>query len=86
MMLLSPPSPSRVRTACASSRVLASFSKVSWLAARPNKPSSPSWRIVSSRSGGAHGRQGVVSRADHRPGPRRAPRSGQQHHRLSGGV
>ena len=50
MMLLSPPSPSRARAACASSRVLASFSKVSWLAGRPNKPSSPSCRIVSSRS------------------------------------
>ena len=50
MMLLSPASPSRARTACASSRVLASFSKVSWLAGRPNKPSSPSCRIVSSRS------------------------------------
>ena len=50
MMLLSPGSPSRARAACASSSAVVSFSKVSWLAGRPNKPSSPSCRIVSSRS------------------------------------
>jgi len=33
-----------------SSSAVVSFSKVSWLAGRPNKPSSPSCRIVSSRS------------------------------------
>ena len=50
MTSLSPRSPSRARAACASSSALVSFSKVSWLAGRPNKPSSPSCRIVSSRS------------------------------------
>jgi hypothetical protein len=50
MTSLSPPSPSRARAVCASSRALVSFPKVSWLAGRPNNPSSPSCRIASSRS------------------------------------
>jgi hypothetical protein len=50
MTLLSPPSPRRARTVCASSRTLVSFPNVSWLAGRPNNPSSPSWRMVLSRS------------------------------------
>jgi hypothetical protein len=50
MTSLSPPSPSRARTVCASSSAWVSFFKVSWLAARLNNPSSPSCRIVSSRS------------------------------------
>lgn len=48
MTSLSPPSPSRAR--CASSSAVVSSSKVSWLARRPNNPSSPSCRIASSRS------------------------------------
>ena len=50
MTSLSPPSPSRARATCASSSAVVSFSKVSRLAGRPNTPSSPSCRIVSSRS------------------------------------
>ena len=50
MTSLSPRSPSRARAVCVSPRALVSFSKVSWLAGRPNNPRSPSWRIASSRS------------------------------------
>ena len=44
------PSPSRARTMCVSSRASVSLSRCSWLAGRPNNPSPPSCRIVSSRS------------------------------------
>jgi hypothetical protein len=48
---------------CASSSAVVSLSKVSWLAARPNKPNSPSCRIVSSRSATANQRPRAAAQA-----------------------